>query len=93
MRHLSQSGWVLSIKEEIAMSISARNVFKGQVTDIKEGPINAEVEITTAGGDKIVALLTESRLARDCHLQSQPRFGRCAGLNRCSGGIDRLFVS
>lgn len=41
------------------MSISARNVFKGQVTEIKEGPINAEIEITTAGGDKIVAMLTE----------------------------------
>ena len=41
------------------MTISARNVFKGQVTDMKEGPINAEVEITTDGGDKIVAMLTE----------------------------------
>ena len=42
------------------MSISARNVFKGQVTAIKGGPINAEIEITTAGGDKIVAMLTEA---------------------------------
>ncbi|MBB1074940.1 TOBE domain-containing protein [Rhodoferax sp. 4810] len=40
------------------MAISARNVFNGKVTDLKEGPINAEVEITTAGGDKIVATLT-----------------------------------
>ena len=42
------------------MAISARNVFKGKVTELKEGPINAEVEITTAGGDKIVAMLTEA---------------------------------
>lgn len=42
------------------MAISARNVFKGKVTSLKEGPINAEAEITTAGGDKIVAMLTES---------------------------------
>lgn len=42
------------------MAISARNVFKGKVTDLREGPINAEVEITTAGGDKIVAMLTEA---------------------------------
>jgi molybdate transport system regulatory protein len=41
------------------MTISARNLFKGKVTELKEGPINAEVEITTAGGDKIVATLTE----------------------------------
>jgi len=42
------------------MSISARNVFKGKVTALKEGPINAEVEITTPGGDTIVAVLTDS---------------------------------
>ena len=42
------------------MAISARNVFTGKVTSLKEGPINAEVEITTPGGDKIVATLTES---------------------------------
>lgn len=44
------------------MSISARNVFKGKVTAIKEGPINAEVEITTPGGDVIVAMLTQTSL-------------------------------
>ena len=42
------------------MSISARNVFKGKVKAIQEGPINAEVEITTPGGDKIVAMLTQT---------------------------------
>jgi len=42
------------------MGISARNVFKGKVSSIKGGPINAEVEITTLGGDKIVAMLTEA---------------------------------
>jgi molybdate transport system regulatory protein len=42
------------------MAISARNVFSGKVSAITEGPINAEVEITTAGGDKIVAMLTET---------------------------------
>lgn len=42
------------------MTISARNIFKGKVTAIKKGPINAEVEITAAGGDVIVAMLTET---------------------------------
>ncbi|MFZ3141879.1 TOBE domain-containing protein [Polaromonas sp.] len=42
------------------MPISARNVFKGKVTAVAEGPINAEVEITTDGGDKIVSMLTET---------------------------------
>lgn len=40
------------------MPISARNVFKGSITAIKEGPIHAEVVVTTAGGDSIVATLT-----------------------------------
>lgn len=42
------------------MPISARNVFKGSVTAIQEGPIHAEVVVTTAGGDTIVATLTEA---------------------------------
>jgi len=49
-----------SIQKREIMAISARNLFKGKVTALKEGPINAEVEITTAGGDKIVATLTEA---------------------------------
>lgn len=42
------------------MSISARNVFKGKISALKSGPINAEVELTTGGGDRIVAVVTQS---------------------------------
>jgi len=42
------------------MPISARNVFRGKVTALREGPINAEVEITTASGDRIVAMVTDA---------------------------------
>lgn len=42
------------------MSISARNVFEGTITALTEGPVNAEVELTTAGGDKVVAVVTEA---------------------------------
>jgi molybdate transport system regulatory protein len=42
------------------MAISARNVFTGKVTAVTDGAVNAEVEITTAGGDKIVAMVTET---------------------------------
>lgn len=42
------------------MKISARNSFPGTVTALTEGPVNAEVELTTAGGDRIVAVVTES---------------------------------
>lgn len=41
------------------MNISARNVFKGKITSIIGGAVNAEVEITAQGGDRIVAIVTE----------------------------------
>lgn len=42
------------------MKASARNVFTGKITAITDGTINAEVELTLDGGDKIVAVVTES---------------------------------
>lgn len=41
------------------MNVSARNAFKGQITAIVNGAVNAKVELTLAGGDKIVAIVTE----------------------------------
>ncbi len=41
------------------MNVSARNVFKGPITAIVNGAVNAEVELTLAGGDRIVAIVTE----------------------------------
>ena len=41
------------------MKISARNVFEGTITALVDDAVNAEVEITTPGGDRIVAVVTE----------------------------------
>jgi molybdate transport system regulatory protein len=41
------------------MKASARNVFEGKISAITDGAVNAEVELTLAGGDKIVAVVTE----------------------------------
>lgn len=41
------------------MNVSARNVFKGKITTLVDGAVNAEVELTLPGGDKIVAIVTE----------------------------------
>ncbi|GAB6041272.1 TOBE domain-containing protein [Endothiovibrio diazotrophicus] len=46
------------------MKISARNQFKGTITALKEGPISAEVELTTEGGDKVVATVTDQSVQR-----------------------------
>ena len=42
------------------MKVSARNVFEGKVSALTHGSVNAELEITTAGGDRIVAIVTEA---------------------------------
>lgn len=41
------------------MNVSARNVFKGKITGLIEGAVNAGVELTTASGDPIVTIVTE----------------------------------
>lgn len=41
------------------MKISARNEFDGNISALNHGAVHAEVEITTQGGDKIVAIVTE----------------------------------
>ena len=41
------------------MKISARNVFEGTISALVDGKVNAEVEVTTPGGDRIVAVVTE----------------------------------
>jgi molybdate transport system regulatory protein len=41
------------------MKISARNVFEGSITSVKEGPISAEVEIKLDTGETLVAGVTE----------------------------------
>ena len=45
------------------MNISARNVFEGSISALVDGKVNAEVEITTPGGDRIVAVVTEGSVA------------------------------
>jgi len=42
------------------MKVSARNTFKGKITHLSNGAVNAEVELTTSGGDKLVAIVTEA---------------------------------
>lgn len=41
------------------MKISARNVFEGLITAVKEGPISAEVELKLSTGETLVAGITE----------------------------------
>ncbi|WP_166362496.1 TOBE domain-containing protein [Pseudomonas akapageensis] len=40
------------------MKVSARNVFKGTVSKLQEGAVNAEVSLTLSGGNVLVAVVT-----------------------------------
>lgn len=40
------------------MKVSARNVFKGTVSRLQEGAVNAEVSLTLPGGNELVAIVT-----------------------------------
>ncbi|NWB98319.1 TOBE domain-containing protein [Pseudomonas gingeri] len=44
------------------MKVSARNVFKGQVSQVQEGAVNAEVVLTLSGGEQLVAVVTMESL-------------------------------
>lgn len=47
------------IHKERKMKTSARNMFVGQITAIREGVILSEVEVTTAAGLQIVSVITK----------------------------------
>ncbi|WP_455917719.1 TOBE domain-containing protein [Pseudomonas cerasi] len=40
------------------MKVSARNVFKGKVSQVQDGAVNAEVVLTLPGGEQLVAVVT-----------------------------------
>ena len=48
-----------SLLEVLNMKTSARNQFVGTVTSIRSGAVNDEVEITLAGGQRIVSVVTQ----------------------------------
>jgi molybdate transport system regulatory protein len=40
------------------VKISASNVFQGTITAVKTGAVNSEIDLSTTGGEKIVAMVT-----------------------------------
>ncbi len=45
------------------MKISARNTLAGSVTKVITGAVNAEVDLTLNGGEKVVAIITNESVA------------------------------
>ena len=45
------------------MKISARNVLKGKVVNLRKGAVNTEVTLELNGGDQIVAMISSASVA------------------------------
>lgn len=45
------------------MKISARNVFKGKVAEVKQGNVNTEVIIDIPGGLQVVSMISKDSAA------------------------------
>jgi molybdate transport system regulatory protein len=53
----------VSFVRGVKMKISARNSLAGNITKVTKGAVNAEVELTLDGGDKVVAIITNDGVA------------------------------
>jgi molybdopterin-binding protein len=49
--------------EEKKMKISARNVFKGKISEVKPGNVNTEVIIDIPGGMQVVSMISKDSAA------------------------------
>ena len=46
------------------MKVSARNILSGKVSAVNQGAVNSEVELTVAGGHRIVSIITNASLEK-----------------------------
>jgi molybdopterin-binding protein len=63
-RHFVCGDWMLYLKYkdlqgEVKMKISARNILKGKVKEIKIGMVNTEVIVELPGGLQMVSVITK----------------------------------
>lgn len=45
------------------MKISARNLLKGVITDVKTGPVNSQIKVDIGGGNIITSMITTDAAA------------------------------
>ncbi len=75
------------------MNVSARNVFSGIISDLTEGDVNYEVELTLPGGEKIVAIVTQASVLSLALAVGQPALAyvKAPWVMLLSGGPDGRF--
>lgn len=60
---LVKSSWVILATGETEPKVSARNRLKGKVSKVSAGAVNTEIELEIAGGNTIVATITNGSVA------------------------------
>ncbi|MDO6680766.1 MULTISPECIES: molybdopterin-binding protein [unclassified Oceanobacter] len=50
------------LSTDLDLSISARNLLKGEVSAVRHGAVNCEVDVTLQGGGELVAIVTEGSI-------------------------------
>jgi molybdate transport system regulatory protein len=60
---LVKSSWIILGVGEAEPKVSARNRLKGKVSKVSTGAVNTEIELEIAGGNKIVATITNGSVA------------------------------
>ena len=63
-RGRNAAGGQIFLEKESGRKTSARNTFFGKITTIRQGDIQAEVEMVTLGGDRITTVITNDSLVR-----------------------------
>ncbi|WP_027348796.1 TOBE domain-containing protein [Halotalea alkalilenta] len=60
---LVKAPWVMLMTEGSDIRLSARNCFKGEVTQVTDGAVNAEVIVRLANGSEIHSIITRQAVA------------------------------
>ncbi|HXP90998.1 MAG TPA: TOBE domain-containing protein [Fibrobacteria bacterium] len=60
---LVKSSWIILGAGETEPKVSARNRLKGKVSKLSAGAVNTEIELEIAGGNKVVATITNGSVA------------------------------
>ncbi|MDR3764678.1 MAG: TOBE domain-containing protein [Acidobacteriota bacterium] len=59
---LIKASWVILGKDLHKVKLSTRNLFCGEVTEIHDGAVNAEIDFRLAGGEILTSIITEGSL-------------------------------
>ena len=91
---LVKASSVIILTDTSGARFSARNLLAGTVAQVREGAVNAEVDIELPGGDTVVAIITmeSQRHHRRAGLKTRPQPPSAKRNGGSSGKIEKMNV-